>query len=90
MVIIKTNQTTILLEMDWSKELRQKKPLGINGLIRQYSPVCGLRMVLRFYIREKDFGMTLSNQNLWWQGYIYIRIGRLCVLGCQECTLQGF
>ena len=29
---IKTNQTPLLLEMDESKELRQKNPLSINGL----------------------------------------------------------
>ena len=28
----KSNQTLFLLEIDQSKELRQKSPLGINGL----------------------------------------------------------
>ena len=32
MVIIKNNQISVLFEMDWSKELKQKSPLGINGL----------------------------------------------------------
>ena len=33
MVIWKTNQTPAIEEMNLSKELRQKSPLGINGLI---------------------------------------------------------
>ena len=32
MVIMKTNQKPLLLEMDQSKDLWQKSPLGINGL----------------------------------------------------------
>ena len=33
MVTIKTNQRPLLLELDQSKELRQKSPLDINGLL---------------------------------------------------------
>ena len=29
----KTDQTPLQPEMNWSKEFRQKSPLGINGLI---------------------------------------------------------
>ena len=32
MVIIKTNQTSLVIEMDLSKEWRKKNPFGINGL----------------------------------------------------------
>ena len=33
MVVIKTNRTPCLLEMNQSKEFKQKSPLGINGLV---------------------------------------------------------
>ena len=36
MVIAKNDQTPFQLEIDRSKELRQKSPLDINGLIRAF------------------------------------------------------
>ena len=59
MVIIKTNQTPLLVEMDRSKVLRKENPLGINGLIGFSMHICVVWSALRFPPEEAcDSGLS--------------------------------
>ena len=70
--IIKISQTPFLLKMDWSKDLRWKRPLCINGLSRMETFLEEAALT-KYLFLPSEKGSTLKGKNLqYWILYQWI------------------